>query len=78
MEDKNLALKCSRLIRLHFPALLLDSIGEALFEFELDVCSSLNSNNYREADTKGRHNSIEVSSRVFRVSARSNQLSRRF
>ena len=36
MEDKNLALKCARLVKLYFPSLLLDSIGEALFEFELD------------------------------------------
>eukprot|EP00354_Favella_ehrenbergii_P006742 CAMPEP_0170473556 /NCGR_PEP_ID=MMETSP0123-20130129/15460_1 /TAXON_ID=182087 /ORGANISM="Favella ehrenbergii, Strain Fehren 1" /LENGTH=103 /DNA_ID=CAMNT_0010742691 /DNA_START=507 /DNA_END=818 /DNA_ORIENTATION=- len=40
LADNKLALKCTRLMKKHYPALLLDSIGEALFEFDLDLCSS--------------------------------------
>ena len=73
MEDKNLALKCARLVKLYFPSLLLDSIGEALFEFELDdknVPNRLDSSKTSFRDQRNS-DSIESKSRVFNASATS-------
>ena len=70
LADHKLALKCTRLIKTYYDALLLDNIDEALFEFELDAVSERTS----LVDGDGtRKNSVTGNSQVFIASARSIQ-----
>ena len=49
ITDQHLAVRFTKFIKTHFADILLDRIGEALFEFEFDLCSASSVEVYLDA-----------------------------